>query len=261
MERLKKLNFFIKFSLIFTLFSSKVYASQGYTFFSHISHKYSILEHILSFGFVAIILLVIGLFYRSKLSTISNILVPDEGTTFRNIIESYGEFIYGLCKSTLGEKDAKKYFTFISILFIFIFFNNFLGLIPGFSPATSNINSTLAIGLFVFIYYNYQGIKAQGIIGHIKHFMGPVWYLVFLIFPIEIISHLVRPLSLALRLRGNMMGDHLVLAIFSDFIPYFVPIIFMVLGLFVCFIQAFVFTLLTMVYISLATAHHDKEHT
>jgi F-type H+-transporting ATPase subunit a len=109
------------------------------------------------------------------------------------------------------------------------------------------------------LYYNYQGIKEQGIVGHIKHFMGPVWYLAILIFPIELISHAVRPLSLGLRLKGNMEGDHLVLSIFSNLVPYIVPIPFYVIGLFVCFMQAFVFTLLTMVYISLATAHHDHE--
>jgi F-type H+-transporting ATPase subunit a len=136
-----------------------------------------------------------------------------------------------------------------------------LGLIPGFSPATDNFNTTLALGIFVFLYYNYQGIKEQGLWGHIKHFMGPVWYLAILIFPIELISHAVRPLSLGLRLQGNMKGDHLVLSIFSGLVPYLVPIPFYVIGLFVCFMQAFVFTLLTMVYISLSTATHDHgEH-
>ena len=89
--------------------------------------------------------------------------------------------------------------------------------------------------------------------------MGPVWNLAPLIFVIEIISHCVRPLSLALRLRGNMYGDHLVLSIFSDLVPLGVPVIFLFIGLFVCFVQAFVFSLLSMVYISLATEHHDHD--
>jgi F-type H+-transporting ATPase subunit a len=145
------------------------------------------------------------------------------------------------------------------LLFTFVFINNVIGLLPGFLPPTDNFNTTLALGVFVFLYYNYQGIRAQGIVGHIKHFMGPVWYLAILIFPIELISHTVRPLSLGLRLKGNMEGDHLVLSIFSGLVPYIVPIPFYVIGLFVCFMQAFVFTLLTMVYISLATAHHDHD--
>jgi F-type H+-transporting ATPase subunit a len=159
----------------------------------------------------------------------------------------------------MGEEEAKKYFTVIMLLFTFVFVNNLIGLLPGFLPPTDNINTTLALGVFVFLYYNYQGIRAQGIVGHIKHFMGPVWYLAILIFPIELISHVVRPLSLGLRLKGNMEGDHLVLSIFSGLVPYLVPIPFYVIGLFVCFMQAFVFTLLTMVYISLATAHHDHD--
>ena len=145
------------------------------------------------------------------------------------------------------------------LLFTVVFTNNLIGLLPGFLPPTDNFNTTLALGIFVFLYYNYQGIRAQGIVGHIKHFMGPVWYLAILIFPIELISHTVRPLSLGLRLKGNMEGDHLVLSIFSGLVPYIVPIPFYVIGLFVCFMQAFVFTLLTMVYISLATAHHDHD--
>jgi len=103
----------------------------------------------------------------------------------------------------------------------------------------------------------------MGTINYIKHFAGPLWYMAVLIFPIEILSNFVRPISLALRLRGNMYGDHLVLSIFSDLTPIIIPIAFLVLGLLVSIIQAFVFTVLSMVYISLATAHHDhgeEEH-
>ena len=103
-----------------------------------------------------------------------------------------------------------------------------------------------------------MGVKEQGLVNYLKHFCGPLWYMAFLILPIEIISNLVRPLSLALRLRSNMMGDHMVLSIFSDMAPWIVPIIFMVLGILVSFIQAYVFTILSIVYISLAV-HHDHE--
>lgn len=233
--------------------------ASGYTFISNLEHQFHLPEHFLTFTLVSLILVLIGLVYRSKVASAPNVVVPDSGITFRNIIEAFGEFIYNLCRSTMGEKEAKQYFPVIGMLFILIFFSNVIGLIPGFLPPTDNVNTTLGLGLFVFIYYNIMGIKEQGFIGHIKHFMGPVWYLAVIIFPIEIVSHAVRPLSLALRLRGNMFGDHLVLSIFSGLLPYIVPIVFMVLGLFVCFIQAFVFTLLTMVYISLATAHHDHD--
>ena len=241
------------------LFPSVVSASAGYTFLGGIAEKAHIAQHVLTFFIVAILFLLIGVIYRSKISSVKNIAIPDRGITFRNMVEALGQFVYNLARNIMGEKQAKKYYTVIVLLFSFIFINNVIGLIPGFLPPTDNFNTTLALGIFVFLYYNYEGIKEQGIIGHIKHFMGPVWYLAILIFPIELISHGVRPLSLGLRLKGNMEGDHLVLSIFSNLVPYIVPIPFYVIGLFVCFMQAFVFTLLTMVYISLATAVHDHE--
>jgi F-type H+-transporting ATPase subunit a len=104
-------------------------------------------------------------------------------------------------------------------------------------------------------------MKEVGVGNYFKHFAGPLWYLSVLIFPIEIISTCIRPISLSLRLYGNMFGDHMVLSIFSGLAPAIIPIVFLTLGLLVCFIQAYVFTILSMVYISLATAHHDHaEH-
>ncbi len=245
-------------TILFGFYASNSMAS-GYTFLSHFAHQWHVPEHVITFLIIAFVISLFGLIYRMKSKDINKSVIPDKGTTFRNIVEAFGEFVYGLCRSTMGEKEAHKYFPVICMIFVFIFLSNLTGLIPGFLPPTDNINTTLALGLFVFLYYNYQGIKAQGLIGHLKHFAGPVWYLAPLIFVIELISHAVRPISLALRLRGNMFGDHLVLSIFSGLLPYIVPIAFMILGLFVCFIQAFVFTLLTMVYISLATAHHDHD--
>ena len=139
-------------------------------------------------------------------------------------------------------------------LFIYILFSNLLGLIPGFLPPTDNLNTNVACALTVFIFYNYQGFKAHGF-AYLKHFMGPIWWLAPIMVVIEVISHLVRPASLSVRLFGNISGDHLVLGIFSSLVPIGVPVIFLFLGLFVSVIQAFVFTLLSMVYISLATAH------
>ena len=164
--------------------SSVAYASSGFTFFSLITNSLKIEEHVLGFGVVAALIIIAGLLYRSKLASAPNIVVPDIKTSYRNIVEAFGEFIYNLCRNTMGEVEAKKYFGCIAMLFIFIFLSNLLGLIPGFIPPTDNINTTLALGVFVFIYYNFQGIKEQGLVGHIKHFMGPVWYLSFLIFPI-----------------------------------------------------------------------------
>jgi F-type H+-transporting ATPase subunit a len=247
------------FTLLLTFMAPSLAMASGYTFLSHLEHSLHVGQHVITFALVGFLFLIMGLIYRAKISESKNVIVPDRGITFRNIFEALGQFIYNLCRNIMGEEEAKKYFTVIMLLFTFVFANNLIGLIPGFLPPTDNFNTTLALGVFVFLYYNYQGIRAQGLVGHIKHFMGPVWYLAVLIFPIEIISHTVRPLSLGLRLKGNMEGDHLVLSIFSGLIPYLVPIPFYVIGLFVCFMQAFVFTLLTMVYISLATAHHDHD--
>lgn len=238
---------------------TSAFASGGFTWLGGLSHSLHLPEHVITFLLVAFISLSLGFLYRLKVAKAPNAVIPDKGITFRNFFEAIGEFIYNLTKNIMGEEEAKRYFPMVVMIFSFIFLNNVIGLIPGFLPPTDNLNTTLALGVFVFIYYNIQGIRAQGLVGHIKHFMGPVWYLAILIFPLELISHTVRPISLGLRLKGNMEGDHLVLSIFSDLIPYLIPIPFYVIGLFVCFMQAFVFTLLTMVYISLATAHHDHD--
>lgn len=245
--------------LILSLVIPSLAMASGYTFISHLEHSLHLPQHVITFAIMGLLFVVVGTFYRAQVTTIKNYVVPDKGITFRNVFEALGQFVYNLARNIMGEEEAKKYFTVIMLLFTFVFTNNLIGLIPGFLPPTDNFNTTLALGIFVFLYYNFQGIRAQGLIGHIKHFMGPVWYLAILIFPIELISHTVRPLSLGLRLKGNMEGDHLVLSIFSGLVPYIVPIPFYVIGLFVCFMQAFVFTLLTMVYISLATAHHDHD--
>jgi F-type H+-transporting ATPase subunit a len=247
------------FLVLLLVFSTTSYAGSGFRWLTGLAHSVNLYEFIVTFCLGGLIISGIGLLYRIKLSSVKNSVVPDRTISIRNIVESYGEFIYNLVKSIMGEERASQYFPVLSFLFLFILINNLLGLVPGFLPPTEFLNTTLALGLFVFIYYNLQGVKAQGLWGHIKHYFGPVWYLAFLIFPIELVSHAVRPLSLALRLRGNMMGDHIVLSTFSDMVPLLVPVIFLFLGLFVSVVQSFVFTLLTTVYIALATEHHDHD--
>ncbi len=224
------------------------------TFHHNGIHHYT---HILTFALVGIVLAIISVIYRAKTSNIDNAVVPDKGITLRNMVEMYGSFIYTQAKAVLGEKDASKYYTYVATVFILIFISNAIGLIPGFLPPTETLNTTLPFGVLTFLYFNFMGMKEQGVVNYLKHFAGPLWYLSVLIFPIEIISICIRPLSLALRLYGNMYGDHMVLTTFSGLAPAIVPIVFMFLGLLVCFIQAYVFTMLSMVYISLATAHHD----
>lgn len=250
-----------KISLIFLLsfFSINVYASGGFTWLGPVAHALHVADHVIGLLLIAFILIVSGLVYRSKLAKVSNVIIPDKGITFRNIIELYGSFIYSQCKAVLGEDEAPKYFKFVATIFITIFLSNLIGLIPGFLPPTESLSTTLALGVFSFVYYNVKGCKELGTFNYLKHFAGPLWYMAVLIFPIEIFSNFIRPISLALRLQGNMMGDHKVLETFSNMVPLLVPIPFYLLGLLVCFIQAYVFTMLSMVYISLATAHHDHD--
>jgi F-type H+-transporting ATPase subunit a len=266
---MKKLVFFL--SLLLT---TNAFAAGGFTWIGQLLHALH-LDHFPWFVatslLVAIILLIVGLMYRAKISNLSveQRVIPDKGVTVRNLVEMYGSFIYTQCRAVLGEEDAPKYFKFIAFLFITIFLSNVIGLIPGFLPPTEIINTTLALGVVSFVYYNIKGCKELGTMNYLAHFAGPLWYMAILIFPIEILSNMIRPLSLALRLRGNMMGDHHVLTTFLNLEilgvnvgAFGAAIPFYVLGLLVCFIQAYVFTMLSMVYISLATAHHDhgEEH-
>ena len=104
-------------------------------------------------------------------------VVPDAGISFRNIVESFGQFIYDQCKNVIGEEEGPKYFSFLSALFIIILMNNLIGLIPGFLPPTENLNTTLALGVMSFIYYNIMGCRSLGVVNYLKHFMGPLWYM------------------------------------------------------------------------------------
>ncbi len=211
--------------------------------------------HVAAAIFVSAILLVFALCARLSLARNKNYLVPPSKWTFLNFADVVSESLYKLTQTVLGH-DAKVYFPVIGALFLFIFVNNLLGLFPGFSPATDNVNTTLACGVFVFLYYNYRGFKASGL-AYMKHFFGPVWYMAWLLLPIELISHFVRPFTLALRLKGNMSGDHTVLSAFTNMAPYIVPVPVYFLGLLVCFLQAFIFVMLSMVYISMAK---DSDH-
>jgi F-type H+-transporting ATPase subunit a len=171
----------------------------------------------------------------------------------QNFFELVIQATVNIMKDIIGH-HAEKYLPLIGSLFVFILFCNLLGLIPGFLPPTSNLYTNGACAIIVFLYYNYQGFKEHGI-KYLKHFAGPLIYLAPLMFVIEIISHLFRPFSLMVRLYGNISGDHAVLTIFSGLVPLVVPVIFLVLGLMVALIQAFVFATLSTVYIGLAVSH------
>ena len=203
--------------------------------------------------FVCFILLVLTFLARQALKKSRNPLVPEGGLSIKAFFENFVSVITSLSDLVVGAQ-GRKFVPFFSTLFLFIWLNNLLGLVPGMGAATGNVNTTLALGAFSFFVYNIYGFKEHGL-SYLKQLMGPVLFLAPLMFVIELISHLVRPLSLGLRLYGNMVGDHTVLAIFLDMAPVIIPVIFYFLGFFVCTMQAFIFTILSMVYISIALSH------
>jgi F-type H+-transporting ATPase subunit a len=209
-------------------------------------------QHVIAAALVAIAIVVFSVIVWFKLRDTNKNIIPSDRLSIASFFMTVVEVIVGFMEGIVG-KDARRYLPLIGALFIYIFFCNLLGDLPGFSPPTANINTNLACALCVFVYYNYVGIGKQGLFKYIRHMAGPVLWLAPLMLTIELISHLVRPISLSVRLFGNMTGDHMVVELFSDLTPLFIPIIFLGLTIFVAFIQAFVFSLLSILYIALAT--------
>jgi len=195
-------------------------------------------------------------FYRG-LKTQDQGLVPPRTMNLRNFFEYMSESVFGMVEGAMGEKNAKKFFPLIGALWLYILFGNLIGLIPGFVTPNDTLKTNVGISVMVFVLTHYYGIREHGFVNYIKHFFGPMPVLAPLIFPIELISHLARPLSLAVRLLGNMMADHKVVMSFFALVPILVPIPFILLGLLVCLIQALVFCTLTMVYIGMAVEHEE----
>jgi F-type H+-transporting ATPase subunit a len=165
--------------------------------------------------------------------------------------------VWDLMKGMMGAEEARRHFPLVCTLAFYIFTMNALALLPLGAPATANLNTNVVMGLAVFLVTHISGIRAQGLVGYLKHFCGPLLALAPLMFIIEIISHCVRPVSLSLRLMGNMTGDHKVLDIFLGFQVPLVPLPVMILGLMVVVVQTLVFVLLSTVYLAMAVAHHD----
>ena len=189
----------------------------------------------------------------SLLSKKSENIIPDEKPSIRGFIELIVEFNRSLVLSVAG-KEGEKYTSFVASVFLYILALNLLGLIPGFIPPTSNINVNAGAAIIVFLYYNYTGFKAHGI-SYLKHFLGPILPIAPMFLLIELISHVFRPVTLSVRLFGNMFSDHMVLEAFQHLIPVGVPAVFLFMALIVSFIQAFVFAILAAIYIGLAIAH------
>ncbi len=180
-------------------------------------------------------------------------LSVDKPSVGQQMLELFTELIGKFVDDIIGH-DGRKYLPVVGTFATLILFSNLIGQVPGFMPPTDQIIVTLSLGLCSFLTYNFIGIRAQGF-GYIKHFLGPMLPLAVLFFPIEMVSHVARPLSLGIRLFGNIFGDHLVGSVFLHLIPFAIPVPFILLAIFVACMQAFVFTLLSMIYIAQATEH------
>ena len=202
--------------------------------------------------------LVIGIiFLLARAATGKLQLVP---TGSQNIMEAFVGGIVAMGADTMGEKNARVYMPLIGSLALVIFVSNMIGVIPGFEAPTSNINFTLSLALIVFVYYNYLGIKKNGFVNYFKHFMGPMPALAPLMFPIEIISHMSRIISLSFRLFGSIKGDDMFLMVLLMLVPWILPISgFFMLTAF-GLLQAFIFSILTYVYIAGSIMMEHEEH-
>jgi len=210
-------------------------------------------EKIATAGLVAGILIVFAAIVHGKLAATEKAIDPEDGVTARNFAEMFVEAIGGLAEGVIGH-GSERYVPLLAAFFIFILVSNLIGLVPGFSPPTSDFNITLALGVVSFVAYHVAGVREHG--GkYVKQFLGPVIYLAPLMFIVEIFSNLFRPVSLGIRLFANMLADHQVVEIFTGLTFLVVPVVFYVLGAFVAVVQAFVFTMLSAIYIALAVSH------
>ncbi len=203
--------------------------------------------------FVLVILIVFGV---SRFATRKLQLVP---TGSQNVMEAFVGGIVAMGRDSMGDKNARIYMPHIGSLALIIFVSNMIGVIPGFEAPTSNINFTAALALIVFVYYNYLGIKKNGFVNYFKHFMGPMPILAPLMFPIEIISHFSRIVSLSFRLFGSVRGDDMFLMVLLMLTPWIVPISGFFLLTIMGVLQAFIFSILTYVYIA-GSIMMEEEH-
>jgi F-type H+-transporting ATPase subunit a len=182
--------------------------------------------------------------------------VEKPGNT-QHLAEMIHEFVSGQAEQVMGH-NYDRFLPVLTCLLVFLVCCNCFGLFPGIDTPTANPVVPLGLALFTFVYYNSNGLRAQGPIGYLKHFMGPVWWLAPLMFPIEIISHFARILSLTVRLYANMLASDMITVIFFSMIPLALPIVGLGLHLFVALIQAYIFMLLAMIYLGLATEHAES---
>jgi F-type H+-transporting ATPase subunit a len=201
------------------------------------------------------ILLVFGVLARSAIRRAADPIVPDEGVTLRAVAETVVEWLDGFVGSVIEGHGYRDMVPFFGCIFVFILAANFFGLIPGMEPPTGDSDLTFALGTICFVFFIYQGFRAQGFLGYLRSFLGPMLLLAPLMLPIELADTFFRPFSLGIRLYANMFADHTVLGIFTGLTRLVIPIAFYALGSIVCVIQAIIFMVLSMSYVKLAQGH------
>ena len=233
----------------------------GVTFLNHTPIE---IQYVLGFLFIAVLLLILVFSVRGRINDVEKSLIPEGKLTLQTFFEAMAEGAINTMTSMMERKAALYFLPLIGTCAFVILFSNLIGLVPGFLPPTSVINTTLAMAGIIFLTTHIYGVKEHGFIKYFGHWCGPIhsWrpdvvILMILMFFIELIGHLARPASLSLRLAGNMHAGHLVMATFIGLFPLFLPVPIIVLKVLVCIVQTAVFCILSIVYIGMAIAHEE----
>ncbi len=218
--------------------------------------------------FVSLVVVAMAIVANGAIKDPKTAIVPEDRLSVRTFMELFVGTVLSMMSDIMGPKAARHFLPLIGTSALFIFVSNGLGMVPGFTPATDNVSVTLALALVVFVATHVYGLRANGW-AHVKHLFGPVTFdpkkpitvfaipLMLLMFAIEVISHVARPISLSVRLAANMTADHLVVGAFATIFAFVVPVPVMVLGALVVVVQTLVFCILSTVYIGMAIEHHD----
>jgi F-type H+-transporting ATPase subunit a len=221
------------------------------------------ITHVLVAALVVLLLMLGARSYASSVKKLGDeAILPPQKLGNRAVFEGLADMVFGVLEGVMGPKNARKYLPFIGTFFIFVLFSNLISLVPGFRAPTDTLKTNIGLAVCVFLATHILGFKEHGL-HYLEQFTGhlplksPLVILVPLMFVIEVISHLIRPATLAIRLMANMFADHAVVGVFFTLVPFLVPVPLMVLGVFVSVVQALVFTLMSATYISLAVAHEE----
>ncbi len=215
---------------------------------------------------IAVLLILTATFrWRASIKDETHGVVPPRKFNLAAMLNNFVGAVFTFSTDIMGEDNARRYLPFIGTLALFIFCNNIQGLVPGFLPGTDTLNTNFALALMVFLLYNFVGVKENGM-GHFAHFLGPSFpiaginfpWMFPLLLPIEIVSHIARPVSLSLRLLGNILADHKVVGTMTLIAAIALPIPFLLLGVLVSIVQTVVFTLLAIIYIGTAGEHAES---